>query len=93
MTHYTIRNYNKGPDQPKSWVIEGRNEEDNDKWEVIDERSNEGNMKGKGNSHTFGVQNSKNSFCYIRMRSTGVDWCNDNYLCINAIEFYGILFI
>ncbi|KAK8865040.1 hypothetical protein M9Y10_010570 [Tritrichomonas musculus] len=40
MTHYTIRNY-KGTNNPKSWIIEGKNEEGSDNWETIDERNNE----------------------------------------------------
>lgn len=89
MTHYTIRNYN-GICNPKSWVIEGKNEEGSDKWEAIDERNNEEKMKGSGVTHTFPIQKSKEkAFRYIRMRSTGIDWDNSNYLAFNAIEFYG----
>ncbi|KAK8896596.1 hypothetical protein M9Y10_014505 [Tritrichomonas musculus] len=93
LSHYTIRNYISGPDFPRSWVIEGSNEDSySDKWEVIDERINAEEMKGKGTTYTFSIQNKNDkAFSFIRMRSTGADWDNDEYLCINAIEFFGSL--
>ena len=90
LTHYTIRNYKTGDCHPRSWVIEGQNEGDNDKWDAIDQRNNEEEMKGRGITHTFAVQKPKEkAFRFIRMRATGADWDNRNYLCLNAIEFYG----
>ena len=88
-TSYTLRTDMSSDYHPKSWVIEGKNEEGSDKWEAIDERNNEEKMKGNGITHTFPIQNSKEkAFRYIRMRSTGIDWDNSNYLAFNAIEFY-----
>ena len=56
--------------------------------DVIDERSDEEEMKGRGITHTFACQKPK-AFRYIRMHAAGVDWGCRNYLCLNSIEFYG----
>lgn len=94
LSNYTIRGYHSS-NQPRSWVIEGTNFDDNDsndKWETIDEHKDCDDLKGGNKTHTFSIKNSNNkSYRYIRMRSTGIDWCNGRYLCINAIEFYGSL--
>ena len=47
-------------------------------------------MKGRGITHTFACQKPKEKvFRYIRMHAAGVDWGCRNYLCLNAIVFYG----
>lgn len=89
-TDYTLRscNWNEHYSHPKSWVIEGSN--DNNSWEIIDEEENCQFLVGASLVHTFKMNISK-EFKYIRMRCTGPDSSGDNYLPISAFEIYGTL--
>lgn len=89
-THYTIRTRQGASDHPKSWVIEGSN--DNYTWEQIDSQTNCNETNGKGVVRTFIIQKElKNEFRYLRMKETGPNWCNHNFLEFSAIEFHGTL--
>ena len=91
-THYTVRSYPSGANahHPKTWVIEGSN--DNSSWDKIDEEVNCAHLNGLNVSHTFEMnkQNS-NEYKYIRMRLTGPNWANYNYLMVDSFEIYGRL--
>ena len=92
-THYTIRsaNYQVNREHPKSWVIEGSN--DNKEWIILDEQKDCFSLNGKSVTHTFSITNSTDSkFTFLRMRLIGPNWCkNTKHLNINCIEFYGSL--
>ena len=93
-TNYTIRSYHLPANNchPKSWVIEGANVNNNDKWEILDEHNNSAVLNGPCISKTFSIQNkSHKSFRFIRMRETNSNWRNDKILCFNTIEFYGFV--
>ena len=90
-THYTIRSRNWGTNSnyPKSWVIQGSN--DNNSWETIDEEKDCPILNGNSVVHTFTMNHPKpTKFKYIRMYSTGTDWSNNNYLAFESFEIYGI---
>lgn len=90
---YTIRSFPSGPNaaHPRSWVIEGSN--DNDSWEVLDEQNNCAFLNGKGLVHTFTLNHqNENEFKFIRMRLTGTDWYGCNFFIIDSFELYGRLF-
>ena len=75
---------------PKSWVIEGSNDENS--WEIIDEQMNNHTLNYPKIVHTFAFQNLESKkFRYLRMRQTDVNWGNNKRLCINAIELFGCL--
>ena len=89
---YTIRSfpYIHGSYHPKSWVIEGSN--DNSSWETIDEETNCSYLNGKNLVHSFSVNQPKNiPFRFIRMRLTGPDWAGKSYFGMNSFEIYGKL--
>lgn len=89
-TCYTVKSSHKFVNNPKSWVIEGLNENFN--WEIIAEENNNSELKEINSVYTFQMNKGiSKEFRYIRMRSTGVDWGNSNFLFVNSIEFYGIL--
>lgn len=91
-THYTIGSACCSPNwhHPKSWVIEGST--DKKSWEKLDEQFNCPYLNGRNLSHTFNIQNSTSkSFQFIRIKSTGPDWANTNYLIIESFEIYGTL--
>lgn len=91
---YTIRSWNWSSfgSHPKNWVIEGSN--DNNKYEILDEQKNCSLLKGSSISHTFSIEKNENKkYRFLRMRSTGEDWMNTNYLSINSIEFNGLLIL
>lgn len=89
-TDYTLRTSYGHCAQPRSWVFECSN--DNANWESLDEENNQECLKGMGFIHTFKIRNqTSKEFRYIRIRSTGPDWNNWNYLILDSIEIYGKL--
>ncbi|KAK8896668.1 hypothetical protein M9Y10_014581 [Tritrichomonas musculus] len=89
---YIIRssNYAQNNEHPKSWVIEGSN--DNSKWEICDEQKNCNFLNGNNIVHTFSIHNENlKEFRYIRMRQIDTNWRNDNDLSIDSFELYGKL--
>ena len=82
-----------GTCHPKSWVIEGCNDKnDENGWEIIDEQKNSDKLNNSNITYTFDIQNpQQKSFRYIRLRETDSNWNNSYNLCFNAIEFYGYL--
>ncbi|KAK8875598.1 hypothetical protein M9Y10_005767 [Tritrichomonas musculus] len=92
LADYTIRSYNVGPNNPhpKSWVIEGSN--DNDKWATLDEQKGCSFLNGKNLVYTFNLKSATSqSYRFIRMRQTDKNWYNSQHLIFNCIEFYGQL--
>lgn len=87
---YSIRSspFGENLSHLKSWVIEGS--DDNEFWTIIDERNDCSYLNGSNNIISFECQNSLD-FRYIRLRQTGENWRNRNYLKLNAIEFFGTL--
>ncbi|KAK8840563.1 hypothetical protein M9Y10_030772 [Tritrichomonas musculus] len=94
-TNYTIRTANWGQNghHPRSWVIEGSN--DNSSWQVLDEERDCNELHGIDLVHTFPIKNQTgDAFKYIRMKQTGQNWysvCASYYLIIDAFEIYGTL--
>lgn len=90
---YTIKTTynNEGMDHLKSWVIEGS--VDNNNWMKLDEQNNCSLLNGENLCHTFVIENldDRKEFKYLRIRQTGENWHNRNYLEICSIEFYGKL--
>lgn len=89
LNKYVIRSSSYGPglSHLKSWVVEGSN--DKNVWHTIDERKNCSSLNGSSLECTFNCRNLTSGFQYIRLRQTGLNWRNRNYLKFNAIEFYG----
>lgn len=88
-SNYTIRNYN-GVCNPRSWVIEGSTT--GNEWDRLSEERDCTHLRGAKLVHTFAIQNEeKKEFKFIRIKSTGPDWHNYNYLEMCSIEFYGKL--
>ena len=94
-TDYTIRSptvWNDNSPEPQNWVIEGSN--DNSKWEVLSEEQNCKTLHGKGKIQTFQIKNKNlesNEFRFIRLRQTGKNGHNNDYLIFDSFELYGDL--
>lgn len=89
--NYTIRSapYDGGA-HPKSWVIEGSN--DNENWSVIDIQNNCTELNGLSYVHTFDIKNDEdNEYRYIRMRQTDKSFAINDYLRFESFELYGFL--
>lgn len=90
LQNYTFRFYSRGGCNPKSWIVEGSN--DNIKWDFLSNQDstfirNESNL-----THTFKIENANNKkFKFIRLRQPNQNFYNDNHFCIDCIEFYGNL--
>lgn len=90
-TNYQIKTYDLGVQNPKTWVIEGKSDE-NSQWENISSESDCTFLNGKNISHIFEIKNlNGKEFRYIRMLQTGPNWGGHYYLTINSFEFYGYL--
>ncbi|KAK8899377.1 hypothetical protein M9Y10_001692 [Tritrichomonas musculus] len=91
--NYTIRSYIatiKYGCHPKSWVIEGS--DDNEQWIAIDEQNDCPFINGNNLVYTFTILNPRNkAFKYIRMRQTNKSWNEHDHLCVNSFELYGLL--
>lgn len=90
LTHYKIMSYygNEDTHQPKSWVIEGSN--NNKSWEEIDRQDDCSILNSAHVIHLFPISKEKHmEFKHIRMRLTGPNWWNDDFLKLNCFELYG----
>lgn len=91
-TSYKIRSslYSANSYNPKSWNIEGSN--DNANWDILSEEKDSPLLNGKHIVHLFSITQSNNkSYRYIRMKLTGPDWCYFNYFMLDSFEIYGQL--
>lgn len=93
-THYSIKSvkWKQSDTYPKSWVIQGSN--DNESWMNLDEEKNSSELNHPLAVHTFKNNMIRNRmFKYIRILSTGPDWLGSNFLGLNSFEIYGKLII
>ena len=93
VTHYTLKSGTNGENEenPKSWVIEGSN--DNSKWDILDEKRNNSILNGKNLVHTFEIEKQKQKeYKYIRMKQTDKNWYNNDDLMLSAFEIHGKLY-
>lgn len=94
-THYLIRSKHdllKGCCHLKTWVIEGSNSDQENDWKILDTRSDITYLGDYGASYKFEIQQSLQQneyFRYLRIRQTGPNTRNDNYLVISALEYFG----
>lgn len=73
--------------RPKTWRIEGSNDEQ--KWEEIDSKENDTSLNDYGKSNTFKCKNINNQFYqFIRFKPIK-DHDGTNLLLLSEIEFYG----
>ncbi|KAK8838464.1 hypothetical protein M9Y10_033091 [Tritrichomonas musculus] len=88
-TNYQIKSSNNG-NYPKSWDIEGSNDESN--WVTLAQERGCSYLNGQNKSHVFSLYNdSSKSFSFIRMRLTDPNWKGNDCLAINSFELYGSL--
>lgn len=89
-TNYQIRSNNSNGCHPKSWLIEGSN--DNSNWEVLDSKENCSILNGNNIPHLFSINNENSKeFRYIRMKLEGKAWCGNYHLELDSFELYGKL--
>lgn len=90
-THYSIRTrHGKGPQNPKTWVIEGSN--DDSEWKQLDKRTDEKCLDGNNLEHTFDIQTKlagNEFFRYLRIKQTGLSTDDDNMFALSALEYFG----
>jgi uncharacterized protein YqgQ len=87
--HYSLRTRSDGDgNHPVNWVIEGS--VDKTQWVELDRHINCPDLRGKNVSQTFSVSGT-GFFRLIRLRQTGPDSLNQNYLTLSAFELFGIV--
>lgn len=91
--YYLIRacNYKKNSDHPKSWVVEGSNDDIN--WDLLDTQNNNSNLNGANFVASFSIKNpDSKKYRFLRMRQLESWRSNNDFFNINNIEFFGTLF-
>lgn len=94
-THYSIRTRHdngKGGYHPKNWDIEGSN--DGEKWITLDSRQNITCLDDRSAIHTFDIQTPQKNddfYQFLRIRFTGPNIANNNYMVLSALEYFGII--
>ena len=79
-------------DHPKSWVIEGTINDEDNIWVPLDERKNYPDINESYRTYIIQISNrNSEEFLFIRMRLTGLNWHNSNSFIINSFEIYGEL--
>jgi hypothetical protein len=86
---YSMKSRINGAHIPRSWVLEGRNEDTD--WVVIDRHENDNTIQGVFASHNFKcpARNDLDMFRFIQLRQTGLDSNNYNYLTMCHFELFG----
>ncbi|KAK8895217.1 hypothetical protein M9Y10_023659 [Tritrichomonas musculus] len=91
---YTLKSTKHGyPDYPKSWIVEGSNNES--EWTQIDSQVNNSILCSNSKVHTFTIsaQNViEQPFRFVQIRLTGKSSRNAYCLEIANVEFFGKLF-
>lgn len=95
-TYYSIQTVGNKKDEChlKSWVLECSNTDKDDDWKVLDTRNNDCSLNNSGAVKTFQIQtnlNDNESFRFLRLRQTGLNWKGTNQLAICYIEFFGTI--
>jgi hypothetical protein len=75
---------------PKSWILEAS--EDGSQWIVLDERSDNSDLKGRSKIATFSVTHRHISRM-IRIRQTGLNHNDEVYFGFRALELFGGLIV
>ncbi|OHT15078.1 hypothetical protein TRFO_14420 [Tritrichomonas foetus] len=91
LTHYQLRTCYFGPneDHLKNWVIEISN--DGQSWEEVDKQTDCSLLNAPYNYATFPIKKTVDYCQYIRIRNTGPNWCDNKYLVLKTLEFYGFV--
>jgi hypothetical protein len=91
-SHYTIRSmfdYGPGHCHLKSWVVEvSSNGRD---WKVADRRDNNSQLNGKDLKVGFEMNQKLGPIQHIRLRLTGPNHANNQYLTVSGWEIFGSL--
>lgn len=96
-THYSIRtrsDWSKGGGHLKNWTIEGSNTNKNNDWKVLDSRKDITCLDDSYAMSTFDITTllePNEFFRYLRLKITGFNTDNKNYLFLSALEFFGSL--
>lgn len=99
---YAILAEHYGSHKPKSWVLEGTNAAASSSvtdlnaatWTALDVRVDDTTMNGPTIYHYFvpnTLLSSSQSFKMLRLRQTGKNTNNEDYLALDEVDFYGIV--
>jgi hypothetical protein len=91
ISSYSMKSRYDGEYIPRSWVIEGSNEDTD--WIELDRRDNDDTIRGGHAFHNFKCpsRGDDHMFRYIRLRQTGLNSNNTNVLMLCSFELFGRL--
>ncbi|KAK8847921.1 hypothetical protein M9Y10_018969 [Tritrichomonas musculus] len=97
-TYYTIKSEPTRPDYAhlSTWLVEGSNTAYDNDWKILDSRKGVTSLNGKSIVCTFKIQTKleKNEyFRYLRIKQTGPSICNNHYMTMSALEYFGNLLL
>lgn len=91
-TSYTIKSRHDYDDNhPRSWVIEGSNTDSESDWTILDVRNNYNGIGGMNVCYAFEMKEQTEFYRYLRIRQTGKNSSNSDYLCLSGLEYFGRL--
>lgn len=93
LSSYTLRSNQciaNSHSHPRSWSIDGSNDEEN--WEVINQQNNNSALNGKNKQRRFECEKNNNYYRYIRYKQDD-SWDSDNRykyaIYLSCIELFG----
>jgi hypothetical protein len=91
-THYSIRTHRSGAGggHLQHWVIEGRNDEE-EEWIQLDERRDNSELNGKNRIATFEIAN-RVRIRILRLRQIGLNHRSNLTLAFHSFEVFGEMF-
>lgn len=93
LSSYTLRSNQciaNSHSHPRSWTIDGSNDDEN--WEVINQQNNNSALNGKNKQRRFECEKNNNYYRYIRYKQDD-SWDSDNRykyaIYLSCIELFG----
>lgn len=89
-THYTLRHYATWDTEAlRNWVLEASN--DASSWTTLNTHTNDTSLDSIGDTQTWLIPSTSQDYRYFRIRQTGLNSNNHNYLALSGFEIYGDL--
>lgn len=87
--YFSVPSHTYSDGQPKSWRIEGSN--DQNSWDLIDLRENDSSLNRSGNSNTFECSHeTKKFYRYIRIKEIN-SHTNDHQFLLSELDLIGFI--
>ena len=73
----------------RHWRLEGS--EDGQQWTALRSHANDSALTGANGTASWAVEGAARAFRYLRVLQTGKNSNDQDYLCVNGLEVYGVV--